>query len=213
MADIWPDGKAGGAAIGEWPWLNHTDLARDAECFETPLWAVHAILDVELLTPMVVDPCCGQGVLAKAADQRGYHVFASDLYDWGYGASNVDFLENDDVLRFVPNATVFMNPPFSLAVDFVETAIKNGARKVVCFQRLSWWSSAKRVPFWSHRPPNRIYVCTDRASCWRIDIPPHKRTGGTTTDHAWFVWERGQPGGTQMGRISKAPSVSVPKCI
>ncbi len=189
--------------IEPWPFENLTALAKEYECFETPQWAADAILDVELLTPMVIDPCCGRGVLAKAAEARGHDVFASDLCNWGYGAIDVNFLKPNVALQFVPGATVFMNPPFSVADQFVETAIANGARKVVCFQRLAWWESQKREDFWAKRPPNRIYVCTDRASCWRVDIPPHKRTGGTTTAHAWFVWERRQPGGTQLGRISK----------
>ena len=33
--------------------------------------------------------------------------------------------------------TIFMNPPFSKAVEFVEKAIALGARKIVCFQRFA----------------------------------------------------------------------------
>ena len=66
-------------------------------------------------------------------------------------------------------------------------------------------TSKKRRGFWNAYPPNRIYICESRANCWRIDIPPDKRTGSTTTAHAWFVWERGHPPGPVLGRLEKPP--------
>lgn len=186
-----------------WPWADCEELARWAEAYETPQWAVNAILDVEILTGIVVDPCCGRGVMAKTADARGYHVYASDKYDWGYSNTGLDFLTSPSARYMVANNTVFMNPPFSRATDFVQTSLEEGARKIVCFQRFAWYESRSRTDFWETNPPNRIYVLADRATCWRIDIPPEKRTSGTTTAHAWFVWEYGQPAGTQLGRLSK----------
>jgi hypothetical protein len=186
-----------------WPWSDQTELAKEAECFETPAWAVEAILDAELLTPMVIDPCCGRGVMAQAADRRGHNVYAMDKYDWGFGATGLDFLHDHDVWGMIPGATVFMNPPFSFAEQFVETAQECGARKIICFQRFAWYESERRTKFWAKYPPNRVYVCADRATCWRIDIAPKDRKSGTTTAHAWFVWEHGQPPGTLLGRLSK----------
>ena len=75
-----------------WPWAGHKAQALEAECYETPEWAVEAILEREILTGLVIDPCCGRGVLAEAAAERGHRVDAFDLYDWGYGMHPVDFL-------------------------------------------------------------------------------------------------------------------------
>ena len=183
----------------------HRALAKKSECFETEDWAIEAILDVEILTQLVVDPCCGQGQMADAAAARGHSIVAFDKYDWGNPASGlglVDFLKMDAAMDFfIKPFTVFMNPPFSLAGQFVERAKELGARKIVCFQRFAWWEGQRREAFWTVNPPNRIYVCAKRASCWRIDIPPEKRTSGTNTAHAWFVWEAGHPGGTLVGRL------------
>jgi len=187
----------------EWPWTGCEDLARASESFETPPWAVEAILAVEPLTRTVIDPCCGTGVLAKAADAMGHRTFAMDKYSWGYGSTGQDFLEENYLWKEIPGATVLMNPPFSLATDFVEKAFECGAKKIICFQRFAWYESARRRGFWEKFPPNRVYVCADRASSWRVDIPPHLRTGGAKTAHAWFVWEPGHPSGTLLGRLSK----------
>lgn len=191
--------------------------AKRLEAFETPLWAVDAILQCELLTQRVWDPCVGRGVMARTAvDHGAQHVTGTDVYDWGAGGEMVsreheiglphDFLEDDSRKMWMEadgDLTIFMNPPFSKAEDFVRKAHEIGARKIICFQRFSWWESAKRRAFWDEFPPNRVYICGNRASCWRFDILENERTSGTTAAHAWFVWEVGQPKGTVMGHIWK----------
>ena len=179
-------------------------LARYAEAYETPLWAVEAILDIELLTPVVVDPCSGKGVLAYSAQTRGYSVIEFDKYNWGRGGvEKLDFLTDQYPREIIPDNTVLMNPPFSKAVEFVERCFEFNARKIVCFQRLAWWESVGRRDFWDKHPPNRVYVCGNRATCWRFDIPEDQRKSGSTTAHGFFVWERGHPKGTVMGHIYK----------
>jgi hypothetical protein len=190
-------------ALLPWPFLDRKADAIAAEAFETPAWAAEAILDAELLTPHVFDPCCGHGTLAKAALARGYILRASDLYNWGYGDTGIDFLDCAALGVEPGDVTVFMNPPFSLAVQFVEHALQLGVRKIVSFQRFAWWESRERDPFWRAHPPNRIHICASRANCWRFDIPPHERKSGTPTAHAWFVWERGHPPGPVLGRLLK----------
>lgn len=181
-----------------------TDLCKRLEHFETPEWAARAILKKELLTKHVIDPCAGTGVMVRAAHDIGYSVLACDIHNWGYDVQINNWLQSDNhVMEFADGATVFMNPPFSLAVQFVEKALELGARKIVCFQRFAWWESKTRRDFWKKNPPNRIYICSDRADCWRHDIPQAQRGSGSPTAHAWFVWEKGHPLGTILGHISK----------
>ena len=184
------------------------EQAKDAEFWETPPWAADAILRAELLTPHVWDPCCGAGIVSDAAQRAGYMTVSNDLHDWGYEfaeATDRDFLlTTEPPTCFERGAfTVFMNPPFSLAVEFVKHALELGARKTVCFQRFAWWESDERQSFWSAMRPQRICVCADRATCWLGSIPPEDRTSGTTVAHAWFVWEYGQPAGPLTGHVSK----------
>ncbi len=162
-----------------------TALAKEAEAYETPRWAVEAILDREILTGVVIDPCSGSRVLADAAAARTYHVVEFDKYKWNQHPVHIlDFLTDQYPSEILPNNTVLMNPPFSLAVEFVELCFELNARKIVCFQRFAWWESKGRRDFWEKHPPNRVYVCGDRASCWRFDIPEEERKSGTTTAHA-----------------------------
>ncbi len=183
-----------------------TALAIKAECYETDRWAAEAILRHEILTPAVWDPCCGTGVLSDVARKAGYRVVATDLYDWEYDDADLtgpggDFLARTEPTFHGGDFTIFMNPPFSLACQFVDQAFELGARKIVCLQRFAWWESLKRREWWEARPPHRVYICGQRASCWRFDIPLEKRTSSTTTAHAWFVWQPGHPPGTTLGHV------------
>lgn len=181
----------------------NTALAKQAEAYETPRWAVEAILDAEILTHHVVDPCAGRGVMGEAA--IGYDIYEFDKYNWDNENTDLaDFLTDQFRLPdWVEEFSVLMNPPFSLAQKFVERSMLLGARKIVCFQRFAWWESKGRREFWDKHPPNRVYICGNRASCWRFDIPEDQRKSGTTTAHAWFVWERGHPPGTVLGHVYK----------
>lgn len=177
-------------------------VALEAEYVQTDPWAIDAVLRVEILTPLVVDPCTGDGRMAQACKRLGHAVFATDLYDWGYGHTGLDFLKED---RFFPQEvkdnTVFMNPPFSLACDFVDRARDLGARKIVCFQRSVWRESQDRREWWDRNPANRIYQCGNRAVCWYGTIPLEERKGGANQPHSWYVWERGNPAGTLLGTV------------
>lgn len=178
------------------------DICVELEHYETPQWAIDAILKAEKLHRVVVDPCCGAGVMSDAAKNLGYEVYSTDIHDWGYRMAK----EPVDFLKFTPKMceefTVFMNPPFSKAVEFVEKSIDLGAQKIIAFQRFSWWESRRRREFWQKNPPTKVYICGDRAHCWRHDIPLSERGSSTPTAHAWFVWDFDRPQGqTQLCHV------------
>lgn len=190
-------------------------LCKKLEHFETPLWAVDEILSREILTENVIDPCVGAGVLSNALRSHNYNVASYDIHDWGYPDTIVkNFLDLDGYDIQNVEFSILMNPPFSLAEAFVKKGFTLGARKIVMFQRFSFWESHARSKFWNQFPPNRIYVCGDRADCWRYDLPKDdkgnrydpvtgKKLSSTPTAHAWFVFEQGHPAGTVLGHIRK----------
>lgn len=176
-------------------------LCLKLEHYETPDWVIDRILEKEIMTRFVVDPCTGTGVMAKKAKEKGYIVSAQDVHDWGYPETVIiDFLKINNIDS---EFTIFMNPPFSKTCEFVEKAFKLGARKIIMFQRWSFRESKGRREFFEKYPLARLYLCGDRASSYRHDIPTNdkgerydpltgKILGGTPTAHGFFVWERGQ---------------------
>ena len=182
---------------------NLKELSKKFEHYETPKWAVEAILDKEFLLPNVIDPCTGTGVLTKAARARNHLVCAVDIHDWGFPLTcRGDFLQMsppEPDLAF----DMLMNPPFSKAVAFVKKSFEIGARKVVCFCPMTWWTSKSRRQFFNDFPPARIWACAERATCWRHDMPPAKRKNDTPTMYAWFVFEQNPSIKTEILRIYK----------
>lgn len=179
-------------------------LCIDLEHWETDPWAASSILNKIHLTKDVLDPCVGTGILAEAAIKQGYSVQTKDIYDWGYrpypgkkkqGFEKKDFLslKKKDLNGLARKRfSIFMNPPFSKACDFVIKAHELGAEKILSFQRFAWWESWGRKEFWEKYPPNEVFICGNRASCWRHDIPKKKRKSGSPTAHAWFYWDKRQ---------------------
>ncbi len=188
--------------------MNKTEAAIEFEHYETDPWAAAAILKVEELIGDVLDPCTGSGILADAVKRIGRKVDAMDIHNWRYPGT---IIENYLGGTWTPGCTIFMNPPFSLATEFVEhSLVNNNAAKVICFQRLAWYESRERAAFFNFYPPDRIWLCGDRATCWRHDLTAEQRrinpkTGkkrtGSTTPHAWFIFERGSK--TQHTTIDK----------
>lgn len=196
------------------------ELCKRLGHYETDPWAARAILQKEALTRFVVDPCVGTGILAETAKEAGSRVLSYDIHNWGYKDTIVAdwlddyFLERYENREGFAGYTCFMNPPFEKAEEFVEKAFERNFDKIICFQRFAWYESRDRKNFWDKYPPNRVYVCGDRATCWRHDIPINERgkrydpeTGrelaGSSTAHAWFIWEKWLPAGTLLGRIYK----------
>lgn len=204
------------------------DLCKETNAFETDPWAADAILRVELLTRRVWDPCVGTGALKYPLRHAGYQPFTSDLVDWSQHfdckppMKVMDFLTATASPFHGRDFTVFMNPPFDLACEFVDKAKELGARKIVSFQRWAWRESKGRRQWWEANPPARTYVCGERATCWRFDVPKdcvgpelcgkNKGRGvdavrcrqcmaGSPTAHGWFIWERHHKGAEVMGAI------------
>ncbi len=218
--------------------------SKDVEAWETDPWVVKALMSAELLPRRIIDPCVGKGAWSQALTHAGHILLTVDLVDWSkyFPAAPsplylADWLTISADRLYWPlsgeDFAVVMNPPFSgddgmLACHFVQRALDLGARKVVCFQRFSWMESDKRRSFWAENPPARVWLCFDRATCWRFDVPETcngtcelddagkkaLRTDGavvgcrtclstTPTTHAVFVWERGHGGAAQILRLDK----------
>ncbi|RCK43179.1 hypothetical protein [Thalassospira profundimaris] len=180
-----------------WPFEGKEEIARQLEASETAREAARAILRSELLTSLVWDPACGRGICAEAAKEAGYQVYASDVYNWGYGDNRgLDFLKRKHPPKIFAGRefSVFSNVPFSMACEFVRQSFALGARKLVLFQRQAWLEGGDRKDFWREFPYQRQYLCRKRVSCYWFHFSPQEREdkNSGTTAYSWYVFERGQ---------------------
>lgn len=143
------------------------------EFFSTPASVVRALLQREKFRGLTWEPACGHGSIAKMIPGE---VMASDLADYGYGESGVDFLTT---WRDVDN--VVTNPPFKLKVEFKRRALECARGKVAML--LPVGTLGYEID--SGSPLKAIYVFRSKVhfvnASWKM---------------AWYVWERGYSGPT-----------------
>jgi hypothetical protein len=91
------------------------------EFYPTPPEATRALLSAERFEGSIWEPACGEGAIANVLTDAGHKVVATDLVEYGFGISGIDFLKE---LR--PRAKhIVTNPPYGsgLADAFAEKAL------------------------------------------------------------------------------------------
>lgn len=111
-----------------------------------------------------------------------------------YGDKGVNFLESS---RTVEN--IVSNPPFKLALEFVEHSKQQASQKFAFILRLSFLEGQKRKAMFEDTafPLKAVYVFSRRIS---FSADGFRDKGGMLA-FAWFVWERGHVGPPSLGWI------------
>lgn len=176
---------------------NHSKSGREEnDYYATEPKAAEILLEVETFKQTIWECACGQGHLAKVFLKKGYRVIATDLIDRGYGKGNVDFLKCKEMPC---DADIITNPPYSIAIEFVEHAldILPVGGKVAMFLKLTFLEGKKRKKLFMNHPPRTIYVSSSRVQCAKNgDFSKYKNGVGTAVAYAWYVFEKGYYGET-----------------
>lgn len=168
---------------------------RKHEFYPTPRPAIDALITSRIVTlpgGAWIDPCAGDGAIPEAVNARRPDV-TWDLVEideahaatlralmrrgWISSFTVADFLASPP-----PRASfdvAIMNPPFSLALAFVN-ACRRVAAVTVMLQRLNWMGPARAEWMRTNQPD--VYPLPKRPSF----------TGDGKTDaaeYAWFVWD------------------------
>lgn len=150
--------------------------------YATPPESTRALLNVESFDGHVWEPCCGEGHISRELKRAGYTVESSDLIDRGFGTSGVDFL-----MEYNKRDNIVTNPPYKNALDFVAHATSLAEHKVAMLLKLNFLEGKARKEFFSHQPPKRVHVFSQRQSLMKNGL---SYRGGMMA-LAWFVWESG----------------------
>lgn len=168
--------------------------------YATPAWCTRAFLR-EAVLPVtfkdpdaVIDPCCGAGAILDvfAAELPSVRRYGIEIDAWRAGQSADRHAKTacGDALGPLPwgvprSSSVMTNPPFSLAMEFVERSLAEVDGAVVMLLRLAWLASQKRAPFLRKHTPS-VYVLPKR--------PSFTGKGTDSADYGWFVWRDLRPG-------------------
>jgi hypothetical protein len=177
--------------------------------FPTPPWATRALLE-DVLPRLGIDrlgsvwePACGEGHMAEVLREYFGDVFASDVYNYGYGDPDdgvvIDFLspdapkqagteeiggEGDD-----PFDWIITNPPFEeKALAFALRAIELAEVGVAIFVPLRWLETIERYErLFKPMPPTQVAFFVERVNLCKGRWEPD---GSTATSYVWLVWLR-----------------------
>ena len=98
---------------------------------------------------------------------------------WAEIEEGVDYLKTD----FSQCDLIITNPPFSMALDFLEKSLREAP--TVCYLlRLGFLGSIERHNFWKANPLTHLGVISEKGR-------PSFTGGGTdNSEYAWFIWDR-----------------------
>lgn len=169
---------------------NHTNKKRmDNDFYSTPEIATLELLKREKFEGNILECACGTGAISKVLIREiPNEVISKDLIDRGYGITNQDFLNEIQIYD-----NIITNPPFNIAQDFVEKALKLSKSKVAFLMRVQFLEGKKRKTLFDKNPPSRVYVFSYRLPYLRGDDEQPETSAMCL---CWFVWDKNYVGDT-----------------
>lgn len=162
--------------------------------YATDTRATDELLKREIFVSPIYEPACGEGHIGKVLEEYGYKVKATDICYRGYGEEKeVDFFTVTE-----NKLDIVTNPPYFCASDFLKHALeisKDGVKIAMLF-RLAFLEGQARYELFKKYPPKTVYVFSKRLNCAKNGEFEKYRSSAIAS--AWFVWEVGYLGKTEL---------------
>jgi hypothetical protein len=164
---------------------------KDHDFYSTPEETTRVLLDYlkPILNPnldVIMEPACGEGMMAEVIRRREFKVDATDLYEYeyGHGKWERDFLEMDGVSA----SWIITNPPFNLAEEFITHAniLQEKNDHGIGFAMLlksNYWHAKTRLSLFQTITPAVILPLT-----WRPRFNSEQKA--PILDMAWNIWTK-----------------------
>lgn len=131
---------------------NRGAVREERDFYATPEDAFLPLLPYLPRDRAIWEPACGDGRLIAWMQQDGLTAKGSDL------AHGKDFLADT-----TPRQCILTNPPFSLAQQFCDHALRH-APEVWMLLRLNFLASDERRAWWKEHEPQALFVLSKRPS-------------------------------------------------
>lgn len=197
---------------------NHADAEREVDdYYATDPIAIDKLLEVEKPHRFIWECACGGGHLSERLTERGYDVFNSDIKNRGYAEQHLvlDFLKQEGKL-FSFEHDILTNPPYKYATEFVLKALEllHEGCKCYMFLKLTFLEGKRRyIELFRDTPPRSVYVFSERVLCAKnAEFDRMREGGGSAVAYAWFVWQKGYAGTTEV-RIVCSEFAPVPPTV
>lgn len=159
--------------------------------FPTPPWATRAACEfleakgLDLASMQVREPCANRGHMVRPLRERFSEVIASDVHDYGHGFEVQDYLFGED-RHFEKTDFTFMNPPFRLAAQFIERALRLSRVGVAAIVRTAFLEGIERYQtLYSVRRPCCVAIHSERVPMVKGRLDPDV---SSATSYSWIFW-------------------------
>lgn len=190
----------------------------ELDYFPTPPWATRALCEwlvgelgfLPIRRGTVWEPACGEMHMAKPLAEYFAHVRASDVFPYRIEHELADFLLASAPIDARNSVDLLIsNPPFLLAKEFIDAALKVARLGVAMLVRTSFAEGKERYrEIWSRIPPTFELVFSERVVMlkgrlirdgdpdpFNLDEDGNPRKASTATSYVWMVWLKEQLGG------------------
>lgn len=157
--------------------------------FPTPPWATRSVCEwleqkgIDIANMKVREPAANRGHMVKPLSEYFREVEGSDIHDYGYGFPVRNFVTEED---FSEVDFTITNPPFILAKDFVEKALRTSKIGVAVIVRLAFIEGKDRYNnLFKEKPPSYLLQYVERVGMCKGTI---KKDVSTATAYCWLVW-------------------------
>lgn len=159
--------------------------------FPTPPWATRAALrflagkGVAVAAASCREPCANRGYMVRPLEEAFHVVHASDVFDYGAGYPVRDYLFGleDEICA---TDWTFMNPPFRLATEFIQRALRRSRVGVAAIVRTSFLEGIERYEtLYKVTPPWVVAQHVERVPMVKGRYDPEATTA---TSYSWLFW-------------------------
>jgi hypothetical protein len=158
---------------------NPKDGREKDDFYPSPPDVTEALLRAETGIRYVAHECAaGDGAMTDVLKTYCREVVSTDLYPKRDDIEVQDFL----TLKYALGDHLVTNPPFDLAVPFIQKAMDLKYKQVAFVLKATFWHAKRRLKLFNTFRPTTIYPLT-----WRPDF---MKKGAPTMDIIWCVWDR-----------------------
>lgn len=141
----------------------------ELDFYSTPAKATQVILPYIKAGSRILEPCCGNGSIARVLDAHGCEVITGDIdprhkpdYEWDFTDEALELPADPGLAERAQGSLAFdwvvTNPPYSDATPFVRRALATGAR-VALLLRITWLDPAdERRDIFKKNPPSGVII-------------------------------------------------------
>ena len=166
------------------------EYERQAQDFyPTPDWVTQCLLDTVPLRGTILEPCAGQGAMAKVIADAGHQVVASDLVRRDGSAFLVLGGVDARQAALPPGVqTIATNPPYGLLPQLIPhwLAQLESVDGVLCLLLLAQWGKRSGQALTTQHPAYDGRVRLPRRVRW---FPKKAGDSSPQHSHCWVVWD------------------------